>query len=55
MEQAHFYLLPQGIMLKLGSVILQNGLVEAMITVKFEGKVLLNHYYFATAMRNYFR
>lgn len=42
-------------MLELGSVILQNDLVEAMITVKLEGKVLLKHYYFATAMRNYFR
>lgn len=55
MEQAHFYLLLQGIMLKLGSIILQNGFVEAMITVKFEGKALLKHYWFATIMRNYFR
>lgn len=55
MEQAHFYLLPQGIMLKLDSIILQNELVVAMITVKVEGKILLNCCYFATVMRNCFR
>lgn len=55
MEQAHFYLLPQGIMLKLDSIILQNGLIVAMITVKGAGKILLKYCYFATVMRNCFR